>query len=137
VIKGRDGEIKTTIAERLSELTRHFEDIHQRPSPPIPELEEAPWEQFERNNNDPNQQNLTFEINREGFQRAMAEMGPHKAPGADGITVGMIMLLPASVQDMIVRLLAKCNEYNVILDSWKQIRMVVLHKSGDKILLDN
>jgi len=72
------------------------------------------------------------EINAERVKAAIWRMRPGKAPGADGITAGLLRKAWPVLGDDIVRLFRACLVEASFPRSWKRAELVVLLKQGKK-----
>ena len=135
VIRTRDGETCVTASSRLQAIEQHLSDIHQRAEPDLAPHGSAGWEAFEGHKAPAAE--LRLDITSAEIEEIWKHIPPNKAPGYDGITMAMLKAAPTDIQSLVKSLIKTTITTKIIPPSWKRIRMIMLHKSGDATKLDN
>jgi len=88
---------------------------------------------------DPTQGNLVYHgplnlketLESESIKAAIWRIRPSRAPGADGITAGMLRKAWPALKDIITELFGRCIGEGVFPRSWKAARLVLIPKPGN------
>ena len=121
-VKDKNGDIITGEEKERKRWAEHFEEILNRPPPPVPPDIPPATEPLEVNTGPPTKQET---------MKAIKSLKTGKAPGPDGIPPEALKADIQTSTDMLHPLLVKIWETETVPDDWRKGLLVKLPKKGD------